>query len=61
MKLRLNRTRLRLAEVQAPRVVQVKAQKIASNCKFYSHEDPNGSYTGVCCDGGIPVQDADDL
>lgn len=23
--------------------------------------DPNGSYTGVPMDGGVPVQDADDL
>lgn len=23
--------------------------------------DPQGSYTGVPCDGGEPVQDADDL
>ena len=23
--------------------------------------DPNGSYTGIPADGGVPVQDADDL
>lgn len=29
---------------------------------FYSHEDPNGMYTGVPTDRHeVPVQDADDL
>ena len=34
--------------------------KTASN-RFYSADDPDGSYTGVPVDGGLPVQDADDL
>ncbi|MCD8372863.1 MAG: hypothetical protein LUD27_06150 [Clostridia bacterium] len=61
MKIRLSRARLRLAAVQATRVVQVKAQKIANKCEFYSHDDPDGSYTGVSRDGEMPVQDVDDL
>jgi len=45
---------VRIAAVQ-------KAQKTASN-PFFSLDDPNGSYTGVCKEKyERPVQDADDL
>lgn len=42
----------------AAKTAAEKAQKTAS--KFYSHDDPLGSYTGTPEDGE-PVQDADDL
>jgi len=29
--------------------------------KFKDSYDPNGSYTGTPVDGGMPIQDADDL
>ncbi len=43
-----------------------KARKTANKLKeptadFKDSFDPNGSYTGAPVDGGMPVQDADDL
>ena len=35
--------------------------KTASKPDFFSKSDPDGSYTGVAADGGMPRQDADDL
>lgn len=35
--------------------------RIRTEKKTVSKTDPNGSYTGVPADGGVPVQDADDL
>ena len=55
MKLRLKTQRARLAAQKA-----AQAQKTASK-RFFSTDDPDGSYTGVPADGGKPVQDADDL
>ena len=37
------------------------AQRTANKCSFVSADDPQGSYTGTPQDGGMPVQDADDL
>ena len=52
-------------KTQSPKAAALRAQaavqKTASKRSFYSHDDPSGSYTGVPSDGGVPVQDADDL
>lgn len=55
MKIQSKTARQRAA---ARRAVQ-KKPKTAS--KFFSRDDPEGSYTGVPADGGKPLQDADDL
>lgn len=53
LRLRTRKTRLAAQKVAL-------TPKTASN-RFYSADDPDGSYTGVPADGGLPVQDADDL
>lgn len=58
MKLRLKAASLRAAA--APKAVPVK-QRTADKSSFFSPDDPDGSYTGVPADGGVPVQDVDDL
>lgn len=40
----------------------MKKNRNKNSCKNYRHNDPLGSYTGVCEENDIPpVQDADDL
>ncbi|GHU58915.1 hypothetical protein FACS1894133_4590 [Clostridia bacterium] len=39
--------------------VMCKPMQVASS--FVSAQDPDGSYTGTPVDGGMPVQDADDI
>lgn len=43
----------------AAKAATAKARKTAN--KFYDSFDPNGSYTGCPLDGGMPIQDVDDL